>query len=120
MNFKNIAWFIKAIIIIIIIIIIIDLYCANIKPQGHYIVLATVLSEFINFFTFSSLIDIDFIVFRSKFNYLNYETLFLVEKIGGPNGDLKWGPEGGPNGGSKRVQRGSRRGSEGGPGGDHD
>ena len=35
-------------------------------------------------------------------------------------GDLKWGPEGGPNGGSERVQMGSRRGSEGGPGGHHD
>ena len=68
------------------------------------------LSEFIDFFTFSSLIDIDFIVFRSKFNYLNYETLFSGRENRSPDGDLKWVPEGGPNGGSKRVQMGSRRG----------
>ena len=69
------------------------------QPQGHYIMPDTMLCEFINFFTFCSLINIDFIAFQPLFNYLhvNQEPIFSGrKKIGGPEGDQKGDQQGGP------------------------
>ena len=47
------------------------------------------LGEFLNFITLCSLINLDFIVLCSKFNYFNHELVFSEKKIGGPDGEPK-------------------------------
>ena len=74
--------------------------------QEHSIVPDTMLWESIDFFTFCSLINLDFIMFCSKFNYCNQESIFSEKNRGS-----RWGTK-------KGSRRGYRRGSKRGPKGD--